>query len=67
MAIKNLEKFDLENPIGGGPISVDRRFGTGFLTLNDIPLGEEKRDLIIYLEYFKKENRYGFSVYDKKK
>ena len=68
MAIDDLNEFDLENPIGGGPIKKGTGITKGILDLNNIVLSDkDKQDSIIHVKYFPEEDRYGFSIYNRKK
>lgn len=64
MKDKLLKKFNLEDSVAGGPLTM----GNGsFVDLSNIPLLDKGEDYLIHIESLPQHRRYVYSVYEKKK
>jgi len=68
MEKEDLEKFDLEHAVAGGPLDYDSigNLDAGKLAA-PIANHASKRGLLIHLQYFPEQDRYGFTIYEEKK
>lgn len=58
-------KFNLETAVAGGPIKIEKEIIWG---LNSCIISHlNGSDLLVHIQYFPKENRYGFSIYKEEK
>ena len=62
-----VKKFDLENSVSGGPLETDEK---GNFKVNNLDLAltnlVKEKDLLIHIQYFPDEDRYGFAIYQEK-
>ena len=68
MEKKDLGKFNLKQSVSGGPLAILDNGNFDLDNLRSELAGEvQKKDLLVHVQYFPEEDKYGFAVYREKK